>query len=773
MLSLLCVCVLLALAGRIEALPFPLQYVNTFIGTGGDGYGVGSTPPGPQVPFGSLRVGPDTSAVGDVSLPFLHFGGYYYNDYYVRCFSHTHMVGAGVQDYGTIGIMPVSAASITKGIVSSYGYRSTFTHEEETAQPGYYSVLLGTWNVLAELTATMHVAIHRYTFATTGKTNNYILFPISYTLTPDGVGASNITIDPTTHTISGYVLNNGGLSNRFGGVRSYFYARTSVPFLAYGTWLDGNVTNGGATTANGGKGVDVGGYISFGPSPSNGKPFVVELQVGISWISVQQAKDNLEGEIAANDDFDTVRESTQNIWQKQLGIITVDPSSNANDDLIKFYTALYHANMAPTTFSEYGGVYLGFDNQVHKLTNGSLGYYTDMSIWDVHRSQFPWLALSQPVVMRDIVRSLLLMYEQGGDIPRWPLANGYTGCMIATHADIVIADAYFKGIVDFDHNLAYKGMVQGATTQQQYASRDDIVDWLHLGYVPYEASKRGASETLEYAYDDWAIGNLANALGNKQDAATFWNRSQNYKNVWNEEKKLFCPKDRNGKWECPLIWIDVFDPRYVEGDAWQWRWFVPHDVPGLVELYGGQKTFAAILDDFFSLSQDDPLNVLPNPYYWAGNEPDIFAPYMFAFGGRSDLTQKYVRWLLENKYTSASDGLPGNDDYGTMSAWFLFSSLGFYPLAGSANGTYILGSPMVNNATFSFPRSDGSVRPLRIITYDQSALNVYVAKVALGGTVLATPFITHQQLMQANTLEFWMTDTPSSSSSSSSPHASS
>jgi len=396
---------------------------------------------------------------------------------------------------------------------------------------------------------------------------------------------------------------------------------------------------------------------------------------------------------------------------------------------------------------------LGFDNKVHSLDSNAKGYYSDMSIWDIHRTQVPFLTLIAPEILRDIVVSLIDMFTQGGDLPRWPLANGYTNCMIGTHANIIIADAIFKGITNFDIQTAFKGMLQSATQTQKHAGRDDIEDWIKRGYIIYDNDNTSTSKTLEYSYDDWAVGRVAGYLNHSDIETLLLNRSKNYKNVWHAQEKYFCPRRAAGDFDCPSIKEDVFDKRYIEGDANHWRWFVPHDVPGLIELFGSKELFASELDKFFEYSKLYPSNFMPNPWYWAGNEPDIFSMYMNVYA-RPDFTQKAIRWLVEHKYTTKPDGIPGNDDYGTMSSWFLFSSFGFYPLSGSA--TYLIGSPLYDSVTIH--RGDGDIK---IIAHNNSPKNIYVQKVIVNGQTLTEPFLDHNKHFKGGcTLEFFMDNKP-------------
>eukprot|EP01119_Soliformovum_irregulare_P012554 TRINITY_DN3269_c0_g2_i4.p1 TRINITY_DN3269_c0_g2~~TRINITY_DN3269_c0_g2_i4.p1 ORF type:complete len:741 (+),score=200.96 TRINITY_DN3269_c0_g2_i4:19-2241(+) len=705
-----------------------LDYVDPFIGTGGEGFGIGSTPPGAQRPFGLVRLSPDTVAFDNIFIPWNHFGGYYHGDGHIRIFSHTHMVGSGVLDYGNIGFMPFTSIP-TSDDITNYGFRSSFSHENEEARPGYYKVLLDDPQVTVELTSTMNTGWHRYTYLShsPNQQDMFLLMDICHGLHDGSCGNASISIDAENGRAEGWILNQGGLSARFGGVQTYFAVQFNVAMTSYGTWNSGNVNpNSGFQV-----GTDIGAFVGFSP-----KSPVIEFSVGISCVSQEQAWLNLQVESSGKTFESTLTESSD-IWRSELGAIQVEGGSR--DQKIKFYTALYHTLLAPTTFSETGGIYRGFDLQLHKLSQDSKGYYSDMSIWDVHRTEFPWLAFFKPDVMSDIVKSLLLMKEQGGDIPRWPLAYGYTGCMDGQHADIIIADAFFKGI-EFDIKMAYDAMKIAATTERKNAGREFIQDWLHLGYIPFDKDTKGACKTLAYCYDDWAIANVAKALNLTEDHNMFLNRSQNYKNVWNSEYQFFCPKTSSGEWECPPLWTDVFDERYTEGDAWHYRWWVPGDIEGLKKLFVSNDNFNQQLEELFHRSEFFPETVLPNPYYWAGNEPDILSVWLFALAGRPDLTQYYSRYVMNYWYTTESSGIPGNDDYGTMSAWYIWSAIGIYPISGST--TYVLGSPIFDRVTIN----TSSGRQLTITTSNNGPENYYVQNITLNGDPFNGWTIDHSQL---------------------------
>ena len=424
---------------------------------------------------------------------------------------------------------------------------------------------------------------------------------------------------------------------------------------------------------------------------------------------------------------------------------------------------------SPTIWDESNGVYLGFDNKVHTKPDYMDHIYTDLSIWDIFRTQFPFLILHDSKRANDIIHSIMLIVEQGGYLPKWPLANGHTGCMIGSHADIMISDLIMKHENDsyFNMTVILEALRTVANKEQVHDSRFDPATYIKYQYVPYDKNHASASLTLSYAYDDWAIGNVMTAAGLTDEAQEYYNRSRWFEHIFDSETRFFCPKNTTGDLLCPTSEIDhliPFDPRYTEGDAWQYRFFVPHNTPRLVDLYGGAKTFAEDLDTFFIRSRDWPTTTIPNPYYWAGNEHDLFCVWQFHYANRSDLTQLHSRWLLEHVYTTKPDGIPGNDDYGTMSVWYIFASMGFYPLSGSS--TYLIGSPIFDRITIR--RNNGQCI-LTILAHNNAEENIYVERVLLNGNVLSTfPFLDHiNQLQCANgsstvQLDFFMTSTPPS-----------
>jgi predicted alpha-1,2-mannosidase len=724
-----------------------LSFVNPLIGTGGGGWGIGGDPPGPQVPFGLVRLSPDTINWENIFINWDHFGGYYYNDDRIRVFSHTHMVGPGITDYGNIGVFPVTIDQLDDQFLKDYGYRSTFTHDgaNERSEPAYYQVKLKRYDINVELTATKYAGVHRYTFPISSQPNQrYILFPISHTLHPHSCNNSDITIvtNATAKFISGHILNMGAFSNFNGGVNIYFYAFLDADFDKFGTWNNGRHTDSSKTV----QGTDVGAYI-YGFTN-----YTVTLYVGISFVSVDQAKKNLYHDLEKISSksvptFEQVKVHSQQLWRNELGRVKIYDANPVRDNLVKFYTALYHASMAPTTFNDADGTYLGFDHKLHKL-NGSKAFYTDLSLWDVHRTQMPLLSWFYPDRMHDVARSLILMTEQGGFLPMWPFANLYTCNMVGSHAIVVIMDAMLKTgpFSEHDKKVAYEGMVRAATQRMKTCSREYVDEYVKLGFIPYDRDTYAASKTLEYAYDDFILGTwIAKFIGNMTEAKIFIQRGKNYKNVFNDENKFFCPKSLDGRWHCPWgpQWINPADNRYVEGDAWHYRFFVPHDPEGLIESFNDTNLFVEQLEKFLYWSEYDPSNFFPNPYYWAGNEHNLFSVWMFNWANRNDLTQKYSRWLLDHKYGIGPDGLPGNDDYGTMSAWFVWAALGFYPITGTTK--YAMGSPIFEK--YDIRLSDSctlSVNAQCIVKGHENC--IYVKSVRVNGVAFKTPFFDHEDL---------------------------
>lgn len=709
-----------------------VDYVNPFIGTGGTGFGVGSSYPGAAAPFGMVKISPDTGSK-ERGLGFALCAGYAYSNTEILGFSHIHVHGTGVPDYGNLLFVPVTG-DITEERIQEKGYRSPFRHETETAKPGYYSVTLDRWKVKAELTATVRTAHHRYTYpADTDK--RQVLIRLDHALPGGDVTDAEVTVK-NNQEVEGWLLSKGGLSKRHDGFKLYFVIRSKAPFES-GTWNDGKLLPKETQQ----KGAKIGVWLTF---PKGGE--AVELQTGISFVSIEGARKNLQAE-QKGWDFDGTRKATSDEWEKQLSVVRV--AGGTTEQLRIFYTALYHVLQMPTILMDVDGSYRGLDEKVHKADG--FVYYSDFSLWDTYRTQHPLLVLLYPKIQRDMVKSLLAMARDGGELPRWPIATGYSSTMVGASADIVIADTYIKGIKDFDVEAAYKAMrrqAMGPTPPGSlYGGRGHITDYMKHGFIPADNRSGSASVTMEYAYNDYAIAQLAQALGKTEDYNLFMKRSTNYKHLWDPQTKFFRAKMLDG------TWLKDFDPLkwtkdYVEGTAWQYLFFVPHDVKGLSELFGGNEETIKKLTEFFEKAeieqrQEDPVNL--RSYYWHSNEPDLHAPSLFQLLGRPDLTQKWTRWAMKTQYKDAPDGLAGNDDAGTLSAWYVFNALGIYPIP--SQDIYVLTSPIFTRAVITLDNLSFEVRA------DEASTDaLYVDKVTFQNKPVTAGTIPHTQLVKDKAL---------------------
>ncbi|CAF2134616.1 unnamed protein product [Rotaria magnacalcarata] len=749
-------CVLLLFISRVTAGKFPP--LDLHIGTGGEFLGAANLPLGAQTLYGTVRLGPDTSNSEDSPALINRYAGYHYYDNYINIFSHTHVFGAGIVDYGNVGILPVQVNNdndLQNMISNKHGYRSTFEHKSEVVEPGYYQVYLNTHKTKVELTATEQVGVHRYSFDDFNEKHRVVLIDSSYALPPYACQQSHVNINSTNNEITGSIFFKGFLSRSFGGVTTYFVI-TFTNWTDFGVWTEGRLLQG-ETTAGG---CSSGAYVKL---PTNQQQ--VTIYVGISFVSIEQARVNLEIQTKL-ESFDSIRGWIQQKWLDEMSRFEVQADWNIESE-IKFNTALVHSMSSPTIWDESNGVYLGFDGKIHTKPDYMDHVYTDLSIWDIFRTQVPFLILYDAKRANDIVHSIMLIVEQGGYLPKWPLANGPTNCMIGSHADIILSDLIMKREHDSHLNMTQvlEALRIVANTKQIHESRFDPPTYIKYGYVPFDMDEYSASLTLSYAYDDWAIGNVMHAAGLIDEAQEYYSRSQWFEHVFDNNTKFFCPRNSTGDILCPATEIEhliPFDYRYTEGDAWHYRFFVPHNTSRLVDIFGGATYFAQELDTFFVRSRDWPTITIPNPYYWAGNEHNLFSVWQFHYANRSDLTQLHARWLLDNVYTVKPDGIPGNDDYGTMSAWYIFTSLGFYPLAGSS--TYLIGSPAFDRITI---RRNNDQCILTIIVHDNAKENIYVERVLLNGEILPTyPFIDHINHLQCSTdsstvqLDFFMSSTP-------------
>ncbi len=702
------------------------RYVDPFIGTGGTPWTCGMLSPAATVPFGAVRLGPDTTFLGDIYITKMNTSGYYYEQAHIKGFSHSRLSGTGAEDYSHFRVTP----AVGKNEPSVMPY----SHSNETAKPGYYAVYLPSVGCLAEMTATAHTGIHRYTFSTDKDARLYI--DASSASANKTSKDAHISYNEETETITGGCIIDGQFTGRYDGLPAYFAATASKPIKS------AEVKDGG---------ID----INFGSIENES----VELKIGISYVSEENALLNLKEETNGLD-FDGVYKKAVDEWENRLSSVKI----NADDEIKTIlYTALYHAMIMPTDFTDVNGEYLGFDKKAHKAEGFT--YRTDMSLWDTCRTTHPLYTLIAQDIQTDCLNSLVNMAQQGGgNLPRWPMGAGYSSSMFGDSANIVIAESYLKGITDFDVEAAYEAMKYSSENKVSRAGRENVDLYNQYGYIPndIEGVRKSVACTLEYAWQDAAIASLAKAFGNEDDYQKYTEKSMYYKNVFNPETKYFQARNADGSfvWNFnpyitefyDAVMIKKFANCYSEGSARHWRWAAQHDIEGMIELFGSEEYFVSELDAFMKDASLTRAAIDPGHGYWIGNQHDIHTPYLFNNAGRPDLTQKWVRWTLKNRFSTDINGLDGNDDGGTTSTWYVFSALGFYPLAGTDK--YWVGSPNVDSAEITL--SNG--KTLKVTANNQSDKNIYVSGITLNGEKLDGFYVTHEQLMNGGELVFEMTN---------------
>lgn len=701
------------------------RYVDAFVGTGGIPWMCGMLSPAACAPFGCVRLGPDTSAAGGVALLKTNTSGYYYEHRHILGFSFGRLSGTGARDYGMFRVTP-AAGRKSKAAALAYA------HTQETASPGYYAVWLPAAGSLCEMTATAHAGLQRFTFRTDKDASLFL--NAASTMNNGHAENVSVTADPQARSLTAQAKLFGTFTERYDGLTAYLYAEWDA--------------DAQTEPANDGTGL----WLRFGEMRDRS----VTLRAGVSFVSAENAKENLQSEVGGRS-FDAVRAGTADEWETRLSAVRLDADEQTKT---VFYTALYHTMVMPTDFTDADGTYLGFDGKAH--TAEGFTYRTDMSLWDTCRNVHSLYTLLAPDVQTDCLESLLCMAKQGGVLPRWPMGNGYSGSMFGNPANILFAESYLKG-VPFDVRQAYDAMKTSSDGIHKNAvNRDGAAEYNEYGYLPDDAGyDDSVSKTLEYAWEDAAIATLADALGKTDEAAYYAARSQNYRNLWDTKTSYFRPKNRDGSW-CRMyphitsFVDDVFGTdlfrAYCEGSARQWRWGTTQDPDALVALFGSKDFFVRELDRFMRDAAPVRGAIDPGSGFWIGNQHDIHAPYLFNNADRADLTQKWVRWALRARFSADADGLDGNDDGGTLSAWYVFSALGFYPIAGSDR--YWIGSPCIRSATLTLPAG----RELTVTVRDQGEKNVYVSAVTWNGEPLTEPFLTHSRIAAGGTLCFTMTD---------------
>lgn len=722
------------------------SYVDPFIGTGAvDGTSLsGSNFPGATVPFGFVQLSPDTD--NEVFSP---ASGYNYNDKTIVGFSHTHLSGTGVADLFDVLLMPVSGnIKWTPGEENkpASGYRSAFSHQQETARPGYYQVNLLDYNINAELTATEHAGFHRYTYNGDGPAR--IMVDLDHSLSKKRdywvcriLGSEIRKVDD--YTIEGYRIITGWARMR----RVYFHARFSKPISSH------EMAWGGHSIIN--KPVINGADIvraAFNFDVKKGEQVLVK--VGLSPVSVNNARENLNSEIKGWD-FDAVAKRANALWEKELSNIRID----AADDVKKiFYTGLYHLYIQPNNTADVNGEYQGSDMEVKKSLTKK--HYSTFSLWDTYRAAHPLYTLLKPSKDAEFINSLVQQYESYGYLPIWQLWNDENYCMIGNHSIPVIVDAVVKGVKGFNPEKAYEAVKNSSLTDHPGSPFKYLQQY---GYFPENLESQSVSKGLEIAFNDWCVAQFAKKLGKKEDYNFFMNRASYIKNIYDSKTGFFRGKNKDGKW------LEPFDPLqyggnggnpYTEGNAWQYLWYVPHDVPGMIDLFGGREKFISKLDKFFTTAGgEDAKNENASGFigqYAHGNEPSHHIAYLYNYAGQPWKTQQRVAEIMDKFYTTDAAGYSGNEDCGQMSAWYIFSAMGFYPV-NPANGVYDIGSPRLNKAIIDLENG----KQFTVTAHNAGGKNMYVQSVSLNGAVYNKNYILHSDILKGGRLVFEMGPSPS------------
>ena len=725
--------------------------VDPFIGTGGEGH----TFPGAVAPFGMVQLSPDTDTGCVLRECYAHAAGYRYEDPTIQGFSHTHFSGAGHSDLGDFLVMPVAgdAVPLEPGDPKrpGSGYRSRFSHAQEVAQPGYYAVTLRDAGVRAEMTAGTRIGVHRYAFPR-GKAAHLVLdLRSSLYNYPGKILWSSLRLHPDG-TITGARQTRGWAPDR----RLFFAMRFSAPLrghafvstekdVAY-KGFQGPGRGSDAVAERGGRALVA--RLDFGRLE---RP--LEVRVALSSVDEAGALANL---LAEPGGFDQVRAAAKRAWEQALAAVEIDAPRPMRRTL---YTALYHSLLAPSVAGDADGRYRGPDNAVHRADG--FVFRSTFSLWDTFRAEHPLLTLVQPErTNADIVRSLLASrrYSPDGILPVWQFQGRETWTMIGYHAVPVIADAYLKGVRGFDPDEALAAMVASAT----YASYGGLGDYMRLGYVPIDREPEAASKTVEYAYDDWTIARMAAAMGRKDVAATFFKRAGNWRNSFDVETGFLRARLSDGRFRTPFNPTAInYGSDYTEGNAWQYSWFAPQDQAGLFRLMGGDAAAIAKLDAMFDYDNSkldyahvEDISGLIGQYIH-GNEPSHHVAYLYAYAGAPWRTQARLAQIMGSQYKPTPDGLSGNDDLGQMSAWAVFTSLGFYPVApGSLE--YVVGRPFVRRAALNLPTG----KRFTVVAQGLSDRNAYVGRVLLNGRPLERSYIRHDELAAGGELRFIMRSAP-------------
>ena len=699
----------------------PVDFIDPFIGTGFHGH----TYPGATVPFGAVQLSPDTRAGNWDAC-----AGYHYDDSTITGFSHTHLSGTGCIDLGDLLIRPTTQSiDLSKKTICT---PTVFRHEDEKAEAGYYAVLLHEEGIRAELTATAHTGVHRYTFPK--ESTPTVIVDLKHSLDNEHIYESSLQV-VNPHEITGMRNTRGWSDNQ----RIYFVIQCSQPFEKATL-----VSNQKALEGKEAEGTDLQALLKFKDRTS--EPIV--MKVGLSIVSVENARENLQAEVEGFD-FDAVKQAAYHTWNDAVSAIKVE--GGTEEQKTNFYTALYHSMVVPNVVSDVNGQYRRHDQTIGQLPQGAVQYST-FSLWDTFRAWNPMMTLIDTTLVTNMIHSFLHIYDASGELPLWPLSAGETGTMIGYHSASAIADAYMKGIRGFDAEKALEALVVSSEKNQKGADY-----YISKGFIPSNIKKESISCLLEFAYDDWCIAQLAQALGKQEIYDTYIRRSQQYLNVFDGATRFFRPKRMDGNWETPFNPNEV-GRAYTEATAWQYRFFVPHDVNGMVQLFGGKEAFTSALDDIFHTDTQVDGDLVDITgligQYAHGNEPSHHIAYLYNYIGQPWKTQAMTRRLLDEMYAPTPEGIVGNEDCGQMSAWYILSSLGLYAVCPGSN-EFTFTTPLFEKAILQLANSKTLT-----ITANHPEKNLYIDKVELNGKEIETNFVTYEQLMGGGELHFSLTDQP-------------
>lgn len=736
------------------------SYIKPLIGTAK----MGHTFPGATVPFGAVQLSPDTDTIpyavngqytGDV---YKYCAGYQYDDPTIVGFSHTHFSGTGHSDLGDILVMPTQGKlQLNPGRAAhpAEGYRSAYSHDREVAEANYYSVQLDDHQIQAELTTTTRVGMHRYTYPASDQ-SHLILDLNAGIYNYEGKNVWTVVRVLNDSTITGYRQTNGWARTR----TVYFAIKTSKPFKNYGAkYMDQNVQYQGFwrkfdqednfpdLAAH-----DIRMHLDFDTEADE----QISMKVALSPVSMSNALENMEAEVP-HWDFDSVVAQGKAAWQEELSKFHVEMLKQ--EDLVNFYTSVYRANLMPTVYMDVNGQYKGLDQEIHQA-DGFVNY-TSFSLWDTFRAFHPWLNLIDPERNADMVTSMMAHYDQSvlQMLPIWSHYANENWCMSGYHSVSVIVDAILKGAYSGDPAAALAACVQTANTRRY----EGIGEYIDLGYVPDEINSTSVSNTLEYAYDDWCIAQLAEKLGETEIAEEFSRRAESWRHLFDERIGFMRPKDSQGKFREEFDELETHGQGFIEGNTWNYTLYVPHQPEQLMEVFGGRSALETYLDELFTMHLPDKYfedteditreGIIGN--YVHGNEPSHHVAYLYNLTANPWKGQERVRQIIRNQYHNGPEGLGGNDDAGQMSAWYLFTALGFYPVAPGDNH-YWLGSPLVKSAEIQLPNG----RQLKIKAINQSEENVYVSAVRWNGQPVSGFKISHQDIAKGGALEFTMSSKP-------------